>query len=122
MTTKITPQIFNGNWQLIISETLSCIPSQGLQMHVPVSPGKSAIFTFVFNSTTNPSDRDVNIDQFGENLTFTFTNFSTSLGASLLDPFRFHVGDDNFFLQLYGISTGQDILCLTISIFKEKYA
>ena len=119
MITKITPKIFNGDWQLIISETLSCIPSQGLQVYVPVTNERTAIFTFIFKSTQT-TEKDVKVDQVDNNLTFTLTNFLNSLGASLSDPFKFHIGKDNFFLQLYGITTGQDILCLTISIFKEK--
>lgn len=91
-------------------------------MHVPISHEKSAIFKFAFTSTATLSERDVSIDQTENDLTFTLTNFLNSFGASLSDPFRFHIGEDNFILQLYGISTGQDILCLTISIFKEKHA
>lgn len=121
MAAKITPQIFNGNWQLIISETLSCVPSQGLQMLVPISHGKNAMFKFVFKSTDNASEKDVEIEQAANDLTFTLENFVNSLGTSLSDPFKFHIGKDNFFLQLYGISTGPDILCLTISIFKEGH-
>lgn len=122
MTSKITPQIFNGDWQLIISETLSCIPSQGLQVYVPITSEKNALFKFVFKSTDDPKKRDASVDQEGNNLTFTLINFLNLLGASLSNPFRFSIGKDNFLLQLYGISTGEDILCLTISVFKEKHA
>lgn len=106
MISKITPQIFNGDWQLLISETLSCIPSRGLQVHIPMTNKKNAIFKFVFQSAEDQNVRNFSIDQVDNDLTFTLTNFLNFRGASLSKPFKFNIGNDKFFLQLYGISTG----------------
>ncbi len=122
MIGKIIPQIFNGNWQLMVSETLSCVPSRGLQVYIPITNEKNAIFNFVFKAADDQKRRNVSVDQVDNNLTFTLTNFLSSLGASLSNPFNFSIGKDKFLLQLYGLSTGGDILCLTISLFKEKNA
>lgn len=120
MIPKIVPKIFNGTWQLILSETLSCIPSQGLEIYVPINNEKNAIFKFIFKTIDNKKLKDAHVNQTDNILTFTLTNFLNSLGATLSDPFKFNIGKDNFLLQLYGISARSDVLCLTISIFKEK--
>ncbi len=120
MIPKIIPRIFNGPWQLILSETLPCIPSQGLEIHVPINNEKNAIFKFVFETLDNSILKNASVNQADNTLIFTLTNFLNSLSSSLSDPFKFTIGEDHFFLQLYGTSTGYDVLCLTIAIFRER--
>ena len=117
---KVLPKIFNGNLQLVISETLCCVPTNGIQIHIPITTEKNAIFKFIFNSDPISSIRNVEVSQKDDNVIFVLTNFLNSLGASLSTPFKFKVGKDIFFLQFYGVSTGENILCFTFSIFKEE--
>lgn len=117
---KIIPQIFNGNAELLISETFCCSPSQGIKIHIPITQEKNSIFEFSFIRDDNYTNREIKVSSDGANLQFILINFSNQLGASLSTPFNFQVGKENFSLQIFGISPGDDILCFTISIFKKK--
>lgn len=89
-------------------------------LHIPITPQKTAEFHFIFQSDSDNSKRGINTSQKGNILTFTLTNFLTASGASLSKPFEFNIGVDKFFLQLYGASSGDEVLCLTLSIFRGK--
>jgi hypothetical protein len=117
---KITPIIFNGDWQLIMSETLCCDPTHELLLLLPITSEKNIPFRFLFKTNANTTDKGINIFQERDTLVFTLTNFLHALGASLANSFEFKIGDDPFYLQLYGISTGESLLCLTISIFRKR--
>ncbi|MFA6915050.1 MAG: DUF6864 domain-containing function [Parachlamydiales bacterium] len=117
---KITPEIFNGSLELVLSETVCCNPKYGLQVHIPVTSEKIAQFHFRFESDSDPSKKGCATSQEGEVLIITLTNFLSSLGASLSKPLEFCIGDDKFFLQFYGAASGSDCLCLTISVFKGQ--
>ena len=92
----------------------------GVQVHIPVTPEKTAKFHFVFKTDPDCSKRGLATFQEGDVLTFTLTNFLSSLGASLSQPFEFNIGADKYFLQIYGNSSGEDSLCLTISYLEDK--
>lgn len=117
---KIIPKIFNGNLELVLSETLCCNAKDGVQVHIPVTSEKVAQFHFIFETDSDASKRGCKTTQEGEVLIITLTNFLNSLGASLSKPLEFCIGEDKFFLQFYGSSTGADYLCLTISVFKGQ--
>lgn len=89
-------------------------------MHILVTPEKSVQFNFVFKSDPDDSKKGLETLQEGDTLTFILTNFLNSLGASLSQPFEFSIGADKFFLQIYGASSGEDSLCLTISVFRGQ--
>ena len=85
-----------------------------------MTPEKTAEFHFVFKTDPDSSKRGLATFQEGDVLTFTLTNFLSSLGASLSQPFEFNIGADKYFLQIYGNSSGEDSLCLTISVFRGQ--
>lgn len=115
---KIVPKIFNGDLQLILSETFCCDPTRGVRIHIPVTMEKDTVFSFVFKSDSDRSNRSIQTNQEGNTLTFFVTNFLNTFGASLTNFFEFKIGPDQFFLQIYGTSTSEIALCLTVSIFK----
>jgi hypothetical protein len=117
---KITPKIFNGSLQLVLSETLCCNASHGIQVHVPITVDKTVEFHFVFNTDADLSLQSCTASQKGDVLTISLTNFLSPFGAALTQPFEFTIGEDKFFLQIYGASAGTDCLCLTVSIFREQ--
>lgn len=117
---KITPKIFNGSLELVLSETVCCNPKHGLQVHIPVTSEKTAQFHFRFESDSDSSKKGCATSQDGDVLTLILTNFLGSFGASLTNPLEFCIGEDKFFLQFYGAASGSDCLCLTISVFKGQ--
>ena len=117
---RITPKVVNGASDLIVSETFCCNPKLGVQIQLPITQDKTAEFHFIFQKDSDGANRSVQTTQNGNILTFVLTNFLSALGASLSHPFEFGIGTDKFFLQLYGVSPGEESLCLTISIFKGQ--
>lgn len=119
---KVIPKIFNGDLQLIISETFCCAPSKGIQVILPITSEKNLIFKFVFKIDRALSDRNIEVLQEDSELKFVLTNFVNSLGTSLSSPFSFNIGKENFSMQIFGIASSEDIICFTISVFKGKNA
>lgn len=115
---RITPTIFNGSNQVILSETICCNPKLGVQVRLPITNENWVEFRFVFQSDSDLK-KGATIFQEGNILTFTLINFLGAFGSSLLQPYEFRIGEDKFFLQIYGASPGQNSLCMTISILKE---
>jgi hypothetical protein len=115
---RIIPKIFNGDSELILSETFCCDSSKSVCVQLPITPGKIVDFYFDFKIHEDKSNRSVRINQTENTLTFTLLNFANTLGTSLSNPFEFGIGNDRFLLQIYGVSAGQKTLCLTISIFR----
>jgi hypothetical protein len=114
---RVTPKIFNGDLQLIVSETLCCNPKFGVQIYLPVTVGRSIKIAFVFNENVDKSKKNCDISQDNEGLSISMDNFLAPHGASLSKPLGFAIGEDKFLIQLYGCSTADDCLCLTVSIF-----
>lgn len=117
---RIQPKIFNGGWQLVMSETICCNPSRGLEVHIPVTPEIWSYFQFIFITDAESSNSKLHISTKENDVIFTLTNFLMDLGASLLNPFEFKIGSDKYFLQMHGISKNSELLNLTISIFKDN--
>jgi hypothetical protein len=115
---RITPKIFNGDSELILSETFCCDSSKRVCVQLPITPGKIVDFYFDFKADEDKSNRSVQVNQNENTLTFTLLNFANALGASLSKPFEFGIGRDRFFLQICGMPTGEQTLCLTVSIFR----
>lgn len=115
---KIQPKIFNGGWQLVMSETVCCNPSLELEVHIPVTPESVTMFRFVFITDSDLSKSNLHTTNEGNTVTFTLTNFLKQFGA-FLNPFEFSIGADRYFLQMHGMSASSELLNLTISIFKE---
>lgn len=119
---KIQPKIFNGGWQLVMSETVCCNPSRELEVHLPVTPESVTMLRFVFITDSNLSKSNLHTTNEGNNegntVTFTLTNFLKQFGA-FLNPFEFSIGADRYFLQMHGMSASRELLNLTISIFKK---
>ncbi len=119
---KIIPTIFNGKYQLLISETFCCIPSLGIRLNIPISNNKFSNFEFDFYLNEKQQNRSVQVNQIKSDLYFALTNFFNPLGTAFIEPFKFKIGEENFLLQIYGTSIHNDFLNLTISIFKELNA
>lgn len=115
---RIQPKIFNGGWQLVMSETICCNPSRGLEVHIPVTPENITKFQFVFITDAESSNARLHTVTKENAVIFTLTNFLMQLGA-FLNPFEFKIGSDKYFLQMHGMSASSELLNLTISIFKE---
>lgn len=117
---KVIPKIFNGDLELILSETVTCMPSMGIQIHIPITNEKITIFKFTFIKDEARTTGNVQVSKEGDDIVFSLTNFLNPLGAAFSHPFKFHVGNETFLMQIYGVSTGEDIVFLNVSIFKEK--
>lgn len=115
---KIQPKIFNGGWQLVMSETICCNPSRDLEVHIPVTPENVTKFRFVFETDSDSQKSSLQTTSEENTVVFTLTNFLRQLGA-FLNPFEFSIGPDKYFLQMHGMSASSELLNLTISIFKE---
>lgn len=116
---KTIPKIFNGSSQLVISETFCCNPNHGIKIYLPITPEKTATLQFEFKSDSDTSKRGVETSQEKNMLTITLINFLHPVGSTLTKPLELNIGNDRFSLQIYGSSAGQELLCLTISLFKE---
>ncbi len=117
---RIIPKIFNGTRQLVISETFCCDPNQDVRIFLPITQEKTAELRFEFKSDADASNRHVEISKKENILILTLTNFLNTLGAALTKPVELNIGKDRFSLQIYGTSTGKEMLCLTLSLFKEE--
>ncbi len=117
---KVVPKIFNDDSELVLSETVSFTPSKGLTIHIPTAQESMSIFEFSFIKDEKSSIANAEIKASGNNLVFTLTNFLNSLGAAFSQPFTFHINKEKFEMFIYAISTGEDVICLTISIFRHK--
>lgn len=115
--TRIQPKIFNGNWLLVMTETICCNPSKGLEVHIPITPEIITKFKFEFLTDAKLSSGMKVVNNEGL-VIFTLTNFLMSLGA-FLNPFEFKIGSDKYFLQMHGMANNNELLNLTISMFKE---
>ena len=116
---RVVPKILNGTRHLVISESFCCDPNQNVSIFLPITPEKSVELRLEFEFDEDSSIRRVDISKTDDILIIKLNNFLNSLGTSLTNPLELTIGKDRFSLQMYGSSTNRDMLCLTISLFKE---
>ena len=129
MLNRVIPNIHNGHRQLILTETLSFMPNDGLIITIPTLNESTGIqsnitlqFTFI-----NKEAEPISVKQSAENntLLLTFVNFNNSLGAGNTTPFFFNFGNVQYSLLIFTKSlTNKEnpkdtVYTMTFSIYSE---
>lgn len=104
MVNRVIPRILNGNKELVLTETLSFLPKEGLKIIIPtldLPSGKQSEltlkFTFIDKAGESPS-----IKQSVENniLSVLFINFNDTFGIGTTVPLSFTFGGSQYHLLI----------------------